>query len=79
MIMTELPSREKFATQVDATLLSDLRDLAKIEGRQIQVLIDEAIANLLEQRRQGKARTHVMKAYQSSHARFASVYDKLAK
>ncbi|MFH1555885.1 MAG: hypothetical protein ABII76_13630 [Pseudomonadota bacterium] len=71
--------KEKFATQVDVELLSGLRALAKTEGRQIQALVEEAIQKLLEERRQGKARPHVMAAYQASHARFGSLYEKLAK
>jgi hypothetical protein len=77
--MSEHQNREKFATQVDSLLLSDLRQLAKNEGRQLQSLIDEAIKTLLEQRSQNRARPHVMAAYQSSHERFSSLYDKLAK
>ena len=46
-------TREKFATQVDGALLADLRGLAKQEGRPIQALVEEAIAALIEQRRQG--------------------------
>ncbi|OYW82553.1 MAG: hypothetical protein B7Z26_02945 [Asticcacaulis sp. 32-58-5] len=77
--MSEHQPREKFATQVDSELLASLRDLAKTEGRQLQSLVEEALGNLIEQRKQGKARTHVMKAYQSSHDRFAPLYEKLAK
>ena len=72
-------SREKFATQIDGELLADLRRLAQEEGRQIQAVVEEAIATLLEERRQGKARPHVMSAYQKSHRRYASLYEKLAK
>ena len=72
-------TREKFATQVDGALLADLRGLARQEGRQIQALVEEAIAALIEQRRQGSARPHVMSAYFKSHARYAPLYKKLAK
>lgn len=72
-------TREKFATQVDSALLAELRLLARQEGRQLQALVDEAVAMLIDDRRQAKARPHVMNAYQKSHARFASVYEKLAK
>ncbi len=72
-------TRKKFATQVDGALLADLRGLAKQEGRQIQALVEEAIAALIEQRRQGTVRPHVMSAYQRSHARYASLYEKLAR
>ena len=70
--------REEFATQIESTLLADLRILAEAEGCQIQTLVEEAVRTLLEERRQGKARTHVLDAYQKSHARFGSLYKKLA-
>lgn len=72
-------TREKFATQVKSDLLADLRSLAKDEGRQLQALVEEAIENLLEQRRQSDARPHVMAAYRRSHGRFGAVYKKLAE
>ena len=72
-------AREKFATQVDSELLADLRDIARQEGRQIQAVVEEAFAGLIEQRRQAKARKHVMAAYEASHRRFAPLYEKLAK
>jgi hypothetical protein len=72
-------TREKFATQVDAEILSAVRKLAAAEGRQIQALVDEALADLIEKRRQGRARAHVMAAYQGSHERFAPLYRKLAQ
>lgn len=37
-------SREKFATQVNAEILSAIRTLAQREGRQLQALVDEALA-----------------------------------
>ena len=75
----ERPAREKFATQMDRELLSDLRTLAKQEGRQIQALLEEAVIALLEDRRGDGARPHVMTAYRKSHTHYASVYEKLAK
>ena len=72
-------AREKFATQVDSEILSALRSLAKSEGRQLQALVDEALADLLEKRRQGRPRAHVMSAYQASHEKFGPLYKKLAE
>mgnify|MGYP001474810850 CR=1 FL=1 len=72
-------ARQKFATQVDAELLSAIRGLADLEGRQIQALVDEALADLVEKRKQGRPRTHVMTTYQASHERFAPLYQKLAE
>lgn len=72
-------AREKFATQVDAEILSAVRRLARSEGRQLQALVDEAFADLLEKRRQVRPRPHVMTAYEASHATFAALYKKLAE
>ena len=71
--------REKFATQVDTEILAAVRDLARSEGRQLQALVDEALADLLEKRRQGRPRAHVMQAYTASHGQFAELYKKLAE
>ena len=35
--------REKFATHVDAELLSAVRALAKTEGRRIQAVVEDAL------------------------------------
>jgi hypothetical protein len=59
--------REKFATQVNTEILAEIRRLADPEGRQLQSLIEEALGDLLEKRRQSRPRDHVMSAYQRSH------------
>ena len=71
--------REKFATQVNSEILSAVRDLAAHEGRQLQSLVDEALADLIEKRRKVTPRAHVMGAYLSSHEKYASLYKKLAE
>jgi predicted transcriptional regulator len=45
-------TRETFATQVDSEILAAVRTLAHSEGRQLQALVDEALADLLEKRKQ---------------------------
>ena len=72
-------NREKFATQVNAEILSAVRELAQSEGRQLQALVEEALADLLEKRRQGRPRAHVLAAYQGSLERYAPLYKKLAE
>jgi plasmid stabilization system protein ParE len=71
--------RQKFATQVNAELLEAVRALASEEGRQVQALIDEALADLVEKRRLGKPRQHVMAAYRASIGRYGKLYKKLAE
>ena len=72
-------TREKFATQVNSEILSTVRLLAHNEGRQLQALVDEALADLIEKRRQGRPRGTVMAAYQASHQTFGTLYKKLAE
>jgi len=70
---------KKFATQVNAEILAALRSLAKAGGRQLQALVDEALADLTEKRKQEGPRSHVMAAYQASHEKYAPLYKKLAE
>jgi hypothetical protein len=72
-------SREKFATQVDPTILASVRSLAQQEGRQLQALIEEALADLIEKRKQARPRPSVMTAYQASHQTYGELYRKLAR
>lgn len=72
-------SKEKFATQVAPELLAEVRALAHAEGRQLQALVDEALADLIEKRKKSKARAHVMSAYGASHEKYADLYRNLAK
>jgi len=72
-------AREKFATQVNSEILSAVRNLADKEGRQLQVLVEEALADLIEKRKKATPRAHVMGAYLASHDKYASLYKKLAE
>lgn len=72
-------TREKFATQVDPQILGRVREMARSEGRQLQALVEEALVDLVEKRRQQKPRPDVMAVYQGSHGKFGSLYKKLAE
>jgi hypothetical protein len=72
-------SREKFATQVNSEILAVVRVLAQNEGRQLQSLVDEALADLIEKHKRTKPRAHVMGAYLASHERYGPLYKKLAE
>ena len=71
--------REKFATQVDPKVLAAVRGLAHKEGRQLQALVEEALADLIEKRKRSTPRPHVMAAYAASHKEYGPVYKKLAE
>lgn len=72
-------TREKFATQVTPEILAELRALAHSEGRQLQALVDEALADLIEKRKNTRPRPHVVAAYGASHESYADLYRKLAR
>jgi len=72
-------TREKFATQVNSKILRDVRALADEEGRQLQALVDEALADLIEKHKNTKPRSHVMGAYLASHEKYRPLYKKLAR
>ncbi len=76
---TVMQTREKFATQVNSEILATVRTLAESEGRQLQSLIDEALADLIEKRKGTQPRSHVMAAYLASHDKYSELYKKLAK
>ena len=72
-------AREKFATQVNSEILTAVRALAQKEGRQLQALVDEALSDLIEKRKNTRPRPEVMAAYLGSHEKFGELYKKLAK
>ena len=72
-------TREKFATQVNSEILTAVRSLAAKEGRQLQALVDEAFADLIEKRKNASPRAHVMGAYLASHEKYGTLYKKLAE
>jgi hypothetical protein len=72
-------TREKFATQVDSEILAGVRALATSEGRQLQALVDEALADLIEKHQNARPRSHVMGAYLASHEKYGPLYKKLAE
>ncbi len=74
-----LTAKEKFATQVTSSILAEVRTIAQSEGRQLQALVDEALADLIEKRRNTRPRAHVLAAYGASHDKYADLYRKLGR
>jgi hypothetical protein len=52
--------REKFATQVNSEVLAAVRTIAQNEGRQLQALVDEALADLIEKRKNTRPRPQLL-------------------
>ena len=67
----------KFATQLSADVLMQLKETAKKEGRQIQAVLDEALRDYFQSRQQ--PRPHVMKSLRASIRQHKVLYQELAK
>lgn len=70
---------KKFSAQADEYLLSEVKEIAKKEGKQFQVLINEAFEDLVEKKKQTKPRKNVMAIFEQSLQEFDALYKDLAK
>jgi hypothetical protein len=65
-----------------ASQFQDLEESARAGqgGRgKLQNLLDEALTDLIEKRKNAKPRSHVMGAYLASHEKYGPLYRKLAR
>jgi len=52
-------TREKLATEVNSEILASVRSLADRKARQLQALVDEALADMVEKRKKANPRPHL--------------------
>ena len=76
--MKRMP-REKFSSQASPELLAALREIARKEGRQFQVVLEEAIGRYLEDRDREKPRASVIAHFQASVERNRRLGELLAR
>lgn len=72
-------TKEKFSSQADSKLLSDIKQIADNEGRQLQSVLDEALRDFVEKKKTGKSRRHVLEAMDESLKVYDKLYEKLAQ
>ena len=72
-------SRRKFASQADPVLLDAVRDIAAEEGRQFQVVLEEALGEWVERKRGERPRPEVMAHLVGSIAAHRELYRRLAE
>lgn len=70
---------KKFSAQADEFLLAEVKEIAQKEGKQFQVIINEAFEDLVEKRKQTKPRKHVMAIFEKSLEELDDFYKELAK
>lgn len=71
--------REKFSSQAAPEVLAALRQLAELQGRQFQAVLDEALRDYLDRHQRDRPRRHVLTSFASSLTEFDSLYRDLAK
>ncbi len=71
--------REKFSSQASPDVLAALRELAAVQGRQFQSVLDDAMRDYLERQTKTRPRQHVMASFASSLEEFDGLYRDLAK
>lgn len=69
----------KFATQAAPEVLATLRKIAGEEGRQLQVLIDEALREYIDQKLGNAPRRRVVEALYDSMGQYDELYRELSK
>lgn len=72
-------SLKKFSAQADENLLYEVKEIAQHEGKQLQVIINEAFEDLVEKRKQTKPRKNVMAIFEQSLYELDDLYKDLAK
>ena len=72
-------TREELSTPVNPEILQAVRSLSVSEGRELQALVEEALADLLEKHKNAQPRARVMDAYSASHEKYGPLYKKLAE
>ena len=72
-------TREKFSSQAAPELLSAMREIARIEGRHLQAVLEDAMTSYIETRRQQNVRPEVMAHFHASLERNRRLGELLAK
>lgn len=75
--MTE--RRQKFASQASPEVLEAVRSIAAEEGRQLQVVIEEALREYVERKRGERPREEMLAHLQASVERHRDLYRRLAE
>ena len=72
-------SEDKFSYKVSPEVLAALHQLAALQGRQPQAILEDALREYLERQQRDRPRQHVLSAFASSMNEFDDLYKDLAK
>ncbi|CAN5533158.1 hypothetical protein BH24DEI1_BH24DEI1_07060 [soil metagenome] len=74
-----MTTRQKYASQADPRLLEAMREAAREEGRQFQALMEDAMRDYLERRKNATPRERVMAHFRASVEKNRRLGELLAK
>jgi predicted transcriptional regulator len=72
-------AREKFSSQASPDVLMALREIAEVQGRQFQAVLDDALRDYIDRQQKTRPSRHVMESFASSLDEFDHLYRELAK
>ena len=72
-------TREKFSSQAAPELLAGLREVAQVEGRHFQAVLEDAMRSYLHGRANNRVRPEVMAHFRASLERNRRLGELLAK
>ncbi len=73
------PHRQKFSSQAEENLLRSLREIAKAEGRQFQIVLEEAMREYIERKSGERPKEAVMARFRASVERNRRLGELLAR
>ncbi len=71
--------RERFSSEAPPELLAAIREIARKEGRHFQAVLEDAMQEYIESRKQQKVRPEVMAHFRASVERNRRLYELLAQ
>jgi hypothetical protein len=71
--------REKFSSQAAPEVLSEMREIARREGRQLQAVLEEAMIDYIEAKTSGNVRPQFMAHFRASLERNRRLGELLAQ
>ena len=72
-------AREKFSSQASPDLLEGMREIARKEGRQFQVVLEDAMSAYIESKQQERVRPDTMAHFYASLERNRRLIELLGK
>lgn len=71
--------RKDFSAQPKPELMTELREIADSQGRELQSVLDESLRDYIDRHKNEHHRRHVTASFASSLEEFDDLYRELAK